>query len=56
MYGITICTITMSKKYSNAGKGDKLRRGISQDEWEKKYDKIFRRKDGKNKKRPVPKT
>ena len=43
------------KKYSNAGKGDKLRRRISQDEWEKKYDKIFRKKDRGNNKRPAPK-
>ena len=25
----------MSKKNTGAGKGDKLRRGITQDEWEK---------------------
>jgi len=31
----------MSKKYNDAGKGDKLRRGITQDEWSKKWEKIF---------------
>jgi hypothetical protein len=30
---------------SGAGKGDKLRRGITQDEWEKKYEKIFGKKE-----------
>ena len=29
------------KVSSEAGKGDKLRRGISQDEWEEKWEKIF---------------
>ena len=29
---------------SEAGKGDKLRRGISQNEWGKKWEKIFKRK------------
>jgi|TARA_R100000501_G_C2526801_1_gene51522 hypothetical protein len=38
-------------KKSEAGKGDKLRRGISQDEWGKKYEKIFKSK--KNKKHPL---
>jgi hypothetical protein len=38
-------------KKSDAGKGDKLRRGISQDEWGKKYEKIFKSK--KNKKHPL---
>ena len=34
-----------SKKSSaGAGKGDKLRRGITQDEWGKKYEKIFKSK------------
>ena len=28
-----------------AGKGDKLRRGITQDEWEKKWEKIFGKKE-----------
>ena len=31
-------------KKSEAGKGDKLRRGITQDEWGKKYEKIFKSK------------
>lgn len=31
-------------KYSEAGKGDRLRRGISYEEWEKKYEKIFNKK------------
>ena len=30
---------------SEAGKGDKLRRGITQDEWEKKYENIFGKKE-----------
>ena len=34
----------MSKKDTGAGKGDKLRRGITQNEWNKKWEKIF----GKN--------
>ena len=34
-----------SKKLStSAGKGDKLRRGITQDEWGKKWEKIFKSK------------
>ena len=33
------------KKFSDAGKGDKLRRGISIDEWEKKWEAIFRKKE-----------
>ena len=31
-----------SKSKSEAGKGDKLRRGITQDAWGKKYEKIFK--------------
>ena len=31
-------------KKSDAGKGDKIRRGITQDEWGKKYEKIFKSK------------
>ena len=34
-----------SKSKSEAGKGDKLRRGITQDEWEKRYEKIFGKKE-----------
>jgi hypothetical protein len=34
----------MSKKDTGAGKGDKLRRGIAQNEWEKKWEKIFNKK------------
>ena len=34
-------------KKSDAGKGDKLRRGITQDEWGKKYEKIFSKKEKK---------
>ena len=33
------------KKPDGAGKGDKPRMGISQKEWEKKWKKIFRKKD-----------
>ena len=33
------------KSKSEAGKGDKLRRGITQDEWEKRYEKIFGKKE-----------
>jgi len=33
------------KKFGDAGKGDKLRRGISIDEWEKKWEAIFRKKE-----------
>ena len=36
-----------SKSKSEAGKGDKLRRGITQDEWGKKYEKIFGKKEKK---------
>ena len=36
-----------TQKSSAAGKGDKLRRGISQDEWGKKYEKIFGKKEKK---------
>ena len=32
-------------KDTGAGKGDKLRRGITQDEWEKKWEKIFGKKE-----------
>ena len=32
-------------KGTGAGKGDKLRRGITQDEWEKKWEKIFSKKE-----------
>ena len=32
-------------KKSDAGKGDKIRRSISQDEWGKKYEKIFGKKE-----------
>jgi len=35
----------MSKKSTGAGKGDKLRRGVSQNEWEKKWEKIFSKKE-----------
>ena len=31
----------ISKPDSGAGKGDKLRRGISQNKWGEKWDKIF---------------
>jgi len=37
----------VSKSKSEAGKGDKLRRGITQDEWGKKYEKIFGKKEKK---------
>ena len=33
-----------SKSKSEAGKGDKLRRGITQDEWGDKWEKIFKPK------------
>jgi len=33
-----------NKKYSEAGKGDKIRKGISINEWEKKWEKIFNQK------------
>jgi len=32
------------KSSSGAGKGDKLRRGISQEEWGDNWEKIFRKK------------
>ena len=32
-------------KNTGAGKGDKLRRGVTQDEWEKKWEKIFGKKE-----------
>ena len=32
-------------KKSDAGKGDKIRQSITQDEWGKKWEKIFRQKD-----------
>ena len=32
------------KRFSDAGKGDRPRQGISQNEWGKKWDKIFRKK------------
>ena len=35
------------KKSSAAGKGDKLRRGITQDEWGKKWEKIFGKREKK---------
>jgi len=34
------------KSSAGAGKGDKLRRGITQNEWEKKWENIFRPKKG----------
>ena len=37
--------VEKSKSKSEAGKGDKLRRGITQDEWEKRYEKIFGNKE-----------
>ena len=37
--------VEKSKSKSEAGKGDKLRRGITQDEWEKKWEAIFRKKE-----------
>ena len=37
--------VEKSKSKSGAGKGDKLRRGITQDEWEKRYEKIFGKKE-----------
>ena len=33
--------VEKSKSKSEAGKGDKLRRGITQDEWGDKWEKIF---------------
>ena len=35
----------MSKKDTGAGKGDKLRRGITQNEWNKKWEEIFGKKE-----------
>tara|TARA_R110000744_G_scaffold218252_1_gene336981 strand:+ start:839 stop:991 length:153 start_codon:yes stop_codon:yes gene_type:complete len=35
----------MGKKYNNAGKGDTVRRGITQDEWNKRWEKIFGKKE-----------
>ena len=35
----------VEKSKFGAGKGDKLRRGITQDEWEKKWEAIFRKKE-----------
>jgi hypothetical protein len=35
-------------KKSDAGKGDKIRRSITQEEWGKKYEKIFGKKEKKN--------
>ena len=35
----------IGKSNSAAGKGDKLRRGITQNEWEKKWEAIFRKKE-----------
>ena len=34
-------------KISDAGKGDKIRRSITQDEWGEKWEKIFRSKEKK---------
>ena len=36
--------VEKSKSKSEAGKGDKLRRGITQDEWGEKWEKIFKPK------------
>ena len=36
---------TVFHKSSDAGKGDKLRRGISQNVWEEKWKKIFGEKE-----------
>ena len=38
---------TIFHKKSDAGKGDKIRRGITQDEWEKKWEAIFHPKKKK---------
>ena len=35
---------TIFHKKSDARKGDKIRRGITQDDWGKKYEKIFGKK------------
>ena len=37
----------IGKSDSGAGKGDKLRRGITQNEWEKKWEEIFHPKKKK---------
>ena len=37
--------IKKRKRVSEAGKGDKIRRGISIDEWGKKWEAIFRKKE-----------
>ena len=48
---VTLLTVVGTETYrymnknNEAGKGDKLRRGISQDEWEKKWKKIFGKKE-----------
>ena len=34
-------------KKSDAGKGDKIRRSITQDEWGEKWEKVFRSKEKK---------
>ena len=44
-FQIRLCPQEMSKKDTGAGKGDKLRRGITQDEWEEKWKKIFGKKE-----------
>ena len=36
--------VEKSKSKSEAGKGDKLRRGITQNEWGEKWEKIFKPK------------
>ena len=36
------------KKYSDAGKGDKSRVGISPKEWDERYEKIFGKKPDKD--------
>ena len=33
------------KRVSDAGKGDKVRRGVTQNEWGKKWEAIFRKKE-----------
>ena len=38
---------TIFHKKSDAGKGDKIRRSITQDEWGKKWEKIFRPREKK---------
>jgi hypothetical protein len=39
---------TVFHKKSDAGKGDVPRRGITQNEWGKKWERIFRQRDIKN--------